>query len=55
MPPTGKRIVHVHINGQIIRTTADHTFYVGGQKRPGRHKERVFALHALRVWWKGVG
>ncbi len=31
MFPTRKRIVHVHVNGNVIRTTADHPFYVAGQ------------------------
>ena len=31
MPPTRQRILLLHVNGQVIRTTADHPFYVAGQ------------------------
>jgi hypothetical protein len=31
MFPTRKRIFHVHVNGHVIRTTADHPFYLHGQ------------------------
>jgi intein/homing endonuclease len=31
MFPTHKRIVLLHLNGQIIRTTADHPFFIQGQ------------------------
>jgi hypothetical protein len=31
MFPTRKRIFLLHLNGQVIRTTADHPFYVEGQ------------------------
>jgi hypothetical protein len=29
--PTRKRIFHLHVNGNVIRTTADHPFFVHGQ------------------------
>jgi hypothetical protein len=31
MFPTRKRIVLLHLSGQVIRTTADHPFFVPGQ------------------------
>jgi hypothetical protein len=31
MFPTRKRIVLLHLNGQVIRTTADHPLYVEGK------------------------
>ena len=31
MFPTRKRIVHLHIKGQVVRTTADHPLYVEGK------------------------
>ncbi len=31
MFPTRKRIVQVHLSGRIIRTTADHPFFIPGQ------------------------
>lgn len=31
MFPTRKRILRLHLSGQIIRTTADHPFFVPGQ------------------------
>lgn len=31
MFPTPKRIVLLHLNGQVIRTTAEHPLYVEGQ------------------------
>ena len=31
MFPTRKRIVHLHVNGKVIRTTADHPFYIEGK------------------------
>ena len=41
MPPTRQRILLLHLAGQVIRTTADHPFYVVGQGLTGADKLHV--------------
>jgi hypothetical protein len=31
MFPTRKRIIHLHLGGKVIRTTADHPLYIEGK------------------------
>jgi len=31
MFPKRKRIIHLHVNGQVIRTTTDHPLYIEAQ------------------------
>lgn len=31
MFPTHRRIIHLHLGGKVIRTTADHPLYVEGK------------------------
>ena len=58
MFPTRKRIIHLHLGGKVIRTTADHPLYVRGKgwvnagDMPERHCGRVaFAAVAVYPAW----